>query len=87
MNVLKRLSAVLVSAAIMCAGGSAVYAENETGVSSVNCSGARRYSAANREPRKIWSWWNLITSTGVAASIAGQRIHSAGVSPGKPRMR
>lgn len=36
MSKLKRLSAVMISAAIMCLSGNTVYAENETGVNSVN---------------------------------------------------
>ncbi|MGN0552055.1 MAG: glycosyl hydrolase family 59, partial [Oscillospiraceae bacterium] len=36
MSKLKRLSAVMISAAIMCVSGNTVYAENETGVNSVN---------------------------------------------------
>lgn len=36
MSLLKRISAAMISAAIMCAGGNAVYAENGTGVNIVN---------------------------------------------------
>ena len=36
MNILKRISALVISAAMMCAGTNAVYAENNSGGDTVN---------------------------------------------------